>query len=227
VELARRHDTRLHVLHLTTERELALFDDRALGSKRITAEVCVHHLCFDDSRYADKGGLIKCNPAIKRASDRTALLGAVNGGRIDVIATDHAPHTWEEKQQPYFDCPSGLPLVQHALVALLELFHNGELALETIVRKTAHAPAQLFGVRERGFLREGYWADLVLVDLDRPFTPTRDNVLYKCGWSPFDGDVFKSSVTATWINGTLAYQGGRVSPEIRGQRLQIDNHQPR
>jgi dihydroorotase len=227
VELARRHDTRLHVLHLTTERELALFDGGPLEQKRITAEVCVHHLYFDESDYADKGGLIKCNPAIKAASDRQALIAAVNSDLIDVIATDHAPHTWEEKQQPYFDMPSGLPLVQHALVSLLEQYHRGEFSLELIVRKACHAPAEVFGVVERGYVREGYWADLVLVDLDRPFTPTRENTLYKCGWSPFDGETFRSSIVATWVNGTLAYSDGRVSDDIRGQRLQIDNYQAR
>lgn len=227
VELAHRHDTRLHVLHLTTERELALFSDKPLTQKRITAEVCVHHLYFDESDYAGKGGLIKCNPAIKAASDREALVDAVNRGLIDVIATDHAPHTWEEKQRPYFDMPSGLPLVQHALISLLEQYHRGVFSLELIVRKTSHAPAELFGVVERGFVREGYWADLVLVNLDKPYSANPENTLYKCGWSPFDGQTFNSSVLATWLNGELAYSGGKVSDDIRGRRLLIDNYERR
>ncbi len=227
VDLARRHGTRLHVLHLTTQRELALFEGKPLGQKQITAEACVHHLYFDDTHYAAKGGLIKCNPAIKSASDREALIRAVIDGLIDVIATDHAPHTWEEKQQTYFEMPSGLPLVQHALVSLLEHYHRGIFSLELIVRKSAHAPAEVFGVADRGFIREGYWADLVLVDLNRPFTVNRENVLYKCGWSPFDGETFHSSVVATWLNGVLAYNGHTVSDSVRGQRLQLDNYQAR
>lgn len=227
VELARRHDARLHVLHLTTGRELGLFDAGPLAGKRVTAEVCAHHLYFDDADYAERGGLIKCNPAIKTAADREALIAGVKGDSIDVIATDHAPHTWEEKQQPYFSLPSGLPLVQHALVSLLEHYHRGDFSLELVVRKACHAPAALFGVLERGYVREGYWADLVLVDLERPFTVTRENTLYKCGWSPFDGVTFRSSVVATWVNGALAWNDGRVSEAVRGRRLDLDNYEAR
>lgn len=227
VELAHKYNTRLHVLHLTTELELGLFDDSALDQKHITAEVCVHHLFFDESDYATKGGLIKCNPAIKTKADREALLRGVNQGLIDVIATDHAPHTLEEKQQPYFNMPSGLPLVQHALVALLEQYHRGQFGLELIVEKTAHAPAKIFGVVDRGFVREGYWADLVLVDLNHPFTVTGANTLYKCGWSPFQGYTFNSSVLATWLNGNLAYADGQLVDGPPGKRLQLSNHRKR
>ena len=227
VDLAHRHQTRLHVLHLTTARELDLLTNLAIDQKHITAEVCVHHLFFDDSDYELKKGLIKCNPAIKTSDDRHALIEGVRDNLIDVIATDHAPHTWEEKQQPYFQIPSGLPLVQHALLSVLEHYHKGLLSLELIAQKTAHAPAIIFGVVDRGFVREGYWADLVLVDVNKPYTVTKDNVLFKCGWSPFEGYSFKSSVIATWINGTLAYHHGRIVDGIRGQRLNIDNHEPR
>ncbi|MGA8260185.1 MAG: dihydroorotase [Arenicellales bacterium] len=227
VDLAHQHRTRLHVLHLTTAREMTLFSDAPLGQKRITAEVCVHHLFFDDSDYASKGTLIKCNPAIKTDVDRQALLRAVAENRIDVIATDHAPHTWEEKQQPYFNAPAGMPLVQHALLSLLQQYHLGRLSLQTIVQKTSHAPAIIFGVLERGFIREGYWADLVVVDLQAPYTVTKNNILYKCGWSPFEGYKFNSSVVATFVNGELAYLHGRVSPQVYGQRLQFDNYEDR
>jgi dihydroorotase len=219
VALAREHGTRLHVLHLTTARELALFEDAPLGAKRITAEACVHHLYFDEADYAEKGTLIKCNPAIKTARDREALIEAVGQGRIDVIGTDHAPHTLEEKRNSYFKAPAGLPLVQYALPALLELYHEGRLSLERIVDRTSHAVARCFGVCERGFIREGYWADLVLVDLDRPFTVTREGVLSKCGWSPFEGRRFRSRVHATLVSGRLAYRDGVVDGRVRGQRL--------
>lgn len=227
VGLARQHHTRLHVLHLTTARELGLFSDLPLGHKHITAEVCAHHLFFDQTHYADKQGLIKCNPAIKTNADQQALLRGVADNLIDVIATDHAPHTWEEKHQTYFKVPSGLPLVQHALLSLLQQYHWGRFSLELIVQKTAHAPAKIFGVVDRGFLREGYWADLVLVDLNQPYTVATDNILYKCGWSPFDDYTFKSSVIATWVNGNLAYDDGKITDLPPGQRLQLDNHQPR
>lgn len=227
VDLANQHRARLHVLHLTTAREMVLFSDAPLAQKRITAEVCVHHLFFDDSDYTSKGTLIKCNPAIKTEVDKQALLRAVAENRIDVIATDHAPHTWEEKQQPYFNAPSGMPLVQHALSSLLQQYHLGRLTLPTIVDKTSHAPARIFGVLERGFIREGYWADLAVVDLNAPFTVTRSNILYKCGWSPFEGYKFQSSVYATFVNGELAYMEGKVAPGVRGQRLQFDNYEDR
>lgn len=219
VDLARKHATRLHVLHLTSEREMSLFSTAELPEKSITAEVCVHHLFFDASDYPELGSRIKCNPAIKTASDRTALLNAVRDNRIDVIATDHAPHTLTEKQNPYFKAPSGLPLVQHALISLLEHYHNGQLSLEKIVEKTSHAPAFLFDLKERGFIREGYWADLVLVDLENPTIVTDESALYKCGWSPFAGRSFRSAIAATLVSGHLAYHNGRVDPQPAGMRL--------
>lgn len=227
VDLATRHQARLHVLHLTTAREMTLFSHRPLEEKRITAEVCVHHLYFDDRDYAEKGALIKCNPAIKSDADRQALLRAVVENRIDVIATDHAPHALEEKQKAYFEAPAGMPLVQHALPSLLQHHLQGRLSLPLIAEKTSHAPAQIFGVRDRGFIREGYWADLAVVDLDAPFTVTPDNILYKCGWSPFMGHTFPASVSMTLINGEPAYQDGQVSAGRFGQRLTFDSHESR
>jgi dihydroorotase len=220
VSLAKRFGSRLHVLHLTTAREMALFAPGPLDGKRITAEVCVHHLFFDDGWYPEKGALIKCNPAIKSPADRDALRRAVNEGRIDVIATDHAPHTAEEKTRAYAQAPAGLPLVQHALPVLLELVHRNVLGVETLVEKTAHAPARLFGVRERGFLRDGYHADLVLVD-DRG--EARDPAIYsKCGWSPFEGIDLRGRVRATWVNGRLRYRDGEFLEGPRGQALAFE-----
>lgn len=219
VDLARRHGSRLHVLHLTTADELALLTPGPVAGKRITAEACCHHLYFDDRDYADKGTLIKCNPAIKTAADRAALVAAVAGDRIDVIGTDHAPHTLAEKAGGYFQAPSGLPLVQDALPALLELVHDGHLTLEQLVAKTSHAVADCFGIRERGYLREGWWADLVLVDLDAPYTVERAAVLSRCGWSPFEGRRFRSRVWMTLVNGQVAWEQGRVNDAVRGQRL--------
>ena len=226
VSLARRHGTRLHVLHVSTADELALFEAgpllRADGSrKQITAETCIHFLHFDRSDYEQLGHLIKCNPAIKDASDRQALVRALAGDVIDVLATDHAPHLLEEKQNPYVRAPSGLPLVQYALVAALELVHEGHLHTAQVVQKFAHAPAQLFDVKDRGFLREGYAADLVLVD-DTPFTVRREDVLSKCGWSPFEGRVFRSRIASTWVNGQLAWDGTALVGEAAGQRLAFD-----
>jgi dihydroorotase len=221
VELAGRHDTRLHVLHLTTARELALFEDRPLDEKRITAEVCIHHLLYDDSDYGAKGAFIKCNPAIKTRADRDALRQALNSDRIAVIGTDHAPHTLEEKQNSYFKAPSGLPLVQHALPMLLELYHDGLLTLERLVEKACHAPARLFQIAGRGYLREGYWADLVVLDLDSPLQVERRDLLYKCGWSPLEGERLRSSVVSTLVNGRLAYHEGRVTEEVLGKRLEF------
>ncbi len=221
VELARRHDTRLHVLHLTTERELELFRAGPPDGKRITAEVCIHHLCFDDRDYEQRGSLIKCNPAIKTRADRDALRDGLRVGRLDVIGTDHAPHTLEEKGRDYFSAPAGLPLVQHALPMLLELVHDGHLGLELAVEKFAHAPARVFGVVERGYLREGYFADLVLVDLDRANQVRREDVLYKCGWSPIEGQRLRSCVVATFVNGRKVYDEGRFLGEPAGQRLQF------
>ena len=219
VELARRHDARLHVLHITTERELALFDTGPTNEKRITAEACVHHLFFNDTFYPSLGAHIKCNPAIKSVLDQQALWAAVNDGRIDVIATDHAPHTVDEKAKPYLKSPAGLPLAQHALLTLFEHVRAGRFTVETIVEKIAHAPARLFGIRDRGFIREGYWADLVLVD---PSTSTRNQPIYsKCGWSPFDDVVFGSHVRMTWVNGELRYQEGEFLPGTGGRALQF------
>jgi len=221
VELARRHDTRLHVLHLTTERELELFRAGPPDGKRITAEVCIHHLYFDDRDYEQRGALIKCNPAIKTRADRDALREGLRTGRLDAVATDHAPHTLEEKGRDYFSAPAGLPLVQHALPMLLELVHDGHLPLELAVEKFAHAPARLFGVVGRGYLREGYFADLVLVDLDSAVQVRREDVLYKCGWSPIEGQRLRSRVVATFVNGRKAYEDGRFVGEPGGQRLQF------
>ncbi|MGN6225234.1 dihydroorotase [Pseudoxanthomonas sp.] len=226
LELARRHDTRLHVLHISTADELALFTpgpliDASGKRKRITAETCIHFLRFDRADYARLGNFIKCNPSIKDASDREALIKALADDVIDVLATDHAPHTLEEKSKPYAQAPSGLPLVQYALVAALELVHEGRATITEIVQKVSHAPAQLFDVRERGFLREGYWADLVLVD-DAEFTVRREDVLSKCGWSPFEGTTFRSRIGATWVNGRLVWNGEHLVGTPNGQRLEFD-----
>ena len=217
VELARRHGSRLHVLHLTTARELELFETGPVDDKRITAEVCVHHLFFDETDYATRGADIKCNPAIKTPDDRRALRAAVMEDRIDVIATDHAPHTREEKGLRYVDAPSGMPLVQHALLSLLE-----HMPVQTVVQKTAHAPARRFGVKERGFLREGYWADLVLIDSDQTTAVDEGNVLYKCGWSPFSGMTFASRITHTFLNGRLVFADGEVRDTSRAMALEFD-----
>ncbi len=220
--LARRHDALLHVLHLTTADEMALFSTAHRAEKRITAEVCVHHLWFDESRYGELGTAIKCNPAIKRAADREALLAALNDGRIDVIATDHAPHTAAEKNNPYFKAPAGLPLVQHALLVLFDLVARGDISLELLVDRACHASADLFGVQERGYVREGWFADLVLVDPAKPCRVTRDDVLYKCGWSPFEGHEFSASVDTTIVNGRVVYRDGRLTGDVAGRRLEFD-----
>jgi dihydroorotase len=223
VDLARRHGTRLHVLHLTTARELALFDAGPISGKRITAEACVHHLYFSEADYAQRGAFIKCNPAIKRTEDRDALRAALAEDRLDVIATDHAPHTLEEKRESsYFKAPAGLPLVQHALAMALELVHDGILSLPQLVHKVSHGPAELFNVRERGYLREGYWADLTLVDMQTPQRVEREDVLYKCGWSPLEGDTLRSHVTATVVNGELKYRDGEFFGGANGVRLEFD-----
>ncbi|MBV1884267.1 MAG: dihydroorotase [Pseudomonadales bacterium] len=218
VSLAKTYDARLHVLHITTEKELALFEAGPLANKRITAEACAHHLYFNESDYETLGALIKCNPAIKKAQDQKALLRAVNDDVIDVIATDHAPHTWEEKQNPYFSAPSGLPLVQDALLSLLEYYHEGVFSLEKIVSKTSHSVAELFGVKDRGYIREGCWADIVLVDLNKPRGATE--ILSKCAWSPFEGVQFKSSIWATIVNGQIIYQDGQIISDTIGKPLE-------
>ncbi|WP_398308818.1 dihydroorotase [Zoogloea sp.] len=221
VGLARRHGTRLHVLHLSTARELALFDDGPLAGKQITAEACLHHLLFDDSGYATLGSLLKCNPAVKTRQDRDALRAAVVSGRIDVIGTDHAPHTRAEKAAPYATAPSGLPLVQHALPALMELVHDGVLDRRTLVWRCSHAVADLFQIRDRGYLREGYWADLVLV-ADQDHAVDADPILGRCGWTPFAGRHFRSRVLTTVVSGQIAWQDGRLNPACRGEALQFD-----
>ncbi len=222
VETARRHGTRLHVLHVSTADELALFEAGPIAGKKITAETCVHFLRFTDTNYAKLGGRIKCNPAIKAASDRDALTRALADTRIDVLATDHAPHLAEEKMLAYTQCPSGIPLIQFALQSALEHVFDGKLRLERLVEATAHAPAALFAIKDRGFLREGYFADLTLVDLNTPQTVKRSDVLSKCGWSPFEGDAFRSSVAATWVNGHLAWNDGKLDDTLLGQRLEFD-----
>ncbi|HEX3387111.1 MAG TPA: dihydroorotase, partial [Mucilaginibacter sp.] len=220
VELAKKHNTRLHILHISTEKETHLFsNDIPLKDKRITAEACIHHLWFSDADYATKGNLIKWNPAVKKASDREGIMKAVLDDRIDVIATDHAPHTLEEKSRPYLQAPSGGPLVQHALPAMLELHHHGKISLTDIVQKMAHNVAICFQVEKRGYIREGYWADLVLVDLNNPWNVNTSNILYKCGWSPFEGTTFRSKVTHTIVSGNLAYSDGKLIEGKSGERL--------
>jgi dihydroorotase (multifunctional complex type) len=220
VELAKRHGTRLHVLHLTTARELALFEDKPLAQKRITAEVCLHHLLFDDRDYPNLGNLIKCNPAIKSQSDRDALRDALNSNRLDVIGSDHAPHTWGEKQRPYAQAPSGLPLVQHALPALMELVADGVLPITNLVAKTSHRVADLFAIPDRGYLREGYWADLVLVEA-QALEVDRQPILSQCGWSPFAGRSFRHRVNATIVSGQIAWREGQVTEGCRGLALRF------
>jgi dihydroorotase len=222
VELAGKYGTKLHVLHISTQDELQLFDgSMALGQKRITAEACIHHLWFDTDDYEKKQALIKWNPAVKRKSDREALLNAVLDNRIDVIATDHAPHTLEEKNNTYFNAPSGGPLVQHSLVAAMEMVRQGRLPITTQVQKMSHNPAILFQIEDRGFIREGYYADLVVVDPDAVQTVEKSNILYKCGWSPFEGTTFHSTVTHTIVSGHLAYSKGRFNDGQNGMRLRF------
>ena len=210
VDLARRHGSQLHVLHITTAKELSLFDPGPISKKSITAEACVHHLWFCDQDYAELGNLIKCNPAIKGAADCAALIQALHEDRIDVIATDHAPHTWEEKQLDYPQAPAGLPLAQHALLTLFDQVAHKRMSLTQLVEKTAHNPAIRYGVIDRGYIREGYFADLVLVDMETPFTVTPENTLYHCGWSPFMGYRFSSSIVSTWVNGQLVFDGQKL-----------------
>ena len=221
-ELARRHDALLHVLHLTTALEMSLFSAAHRSTKRITAEVCVHHLWFDESQYDSLGARIKCNPAIKTAEDRAALRAAVNEGRIDIIATDHAPHLEGEKGRSYFKAPAGLPLVQHAVQVLFDLAADGQISLETVVDRNSHAVADIFGVKERGYIREGYYADLVIVDPDRPYEVTRSGLLAKCHWSPFEGHTFSSTIDTTIVNGNIVFADDKLTGDIAGQRLQFD-----
>ena len=220
INLAQKHQSRLHLAHMSTAREVALLgNELPLAEKRISGEVCVHHLWFDHRDYADLGALIKWNPAIKASSDREGLFSGLLNDRIDLVATDHAPHLKGEKANPYLSCPSGGPLIQHALVAMFGFFQLGKISVEKIVEKMCHAPAILYRIPNRGYIRKGYAADLVLVDPDDPWTVDAENILYKCGWSPFEGVTFRSRVTHTWVNGFLAYDQGKIDDSCQGQRL--------
>jgi dihydroorotase len=220
VELAEKYNSRLHILHLSTGKELELLDNTIPSKeKRITAEVCVHHLWFSDADYDKYGTKIKWNPAIKTTKDREALINGLKNNKIDVVATDHAPHTFEEKSNTYFKAPSGGPLVQHSLVAMLELYHQNKLSLNDVVCKMCHTPADIFQVKDRGYIKEGYWADIVLVDLDSPWTVNKNNTLYKCKWSPFENQTFKSKITHTIVNGNLVYDNGIFNESVKGERL--------
>ena len=220
VDLAKKYDTRLHILHISTEKEIALFDNSIpLEQKLITAEACVHHLWFSDEDYKTKGNFIKWNPAVKSATDREAIWKALLEDRIDVIATDHAPHTLEEKNQSYFKAPSGGPLVQHALLAMLEKVKEGKISIEKVVEKMAHSPAILFKIEERGYIREGYHADLVIVNPSEGFTVSKENILSKCGWSPFEGNHFNNSIEKTFVNGKVVYSNGQIIENVSGSRL--------
>lgn len=223
VQLAKQHNTRLHILHISTAKELQLFTNMLpLEDKRITSEVCVHHLHFTADDYAQFGNLIKCNPAIKAPENKAALWEALLDDTLDIIATDHAPHTWEEKQQPYAQAPAGVPLVQHSLLLMLQYVEQGKISIEKVVEKMSHTPAICFQIAERGYIREGYWADLVLVDMNNPYTVTKDNILYKCGWSPFEGHSFPATVKYTLVSGQIAYENGTINDSVRGQRLRFD-----
>jgi len=220
VDLAKKNNTRLHILHISTEEELALFETgKAVKDKKITAEVCVHHLWFDAAQYDTLGNQIKCNPAIKDARHKTALRKALVSGELDVIATDHAPHTWEEKSQEFWKSPSGLPLVQHPLLLLFDLAKEGHISLELIAEKTAHAVADCFQIEGRGYIREGYWADLAIVDLNKPLTVAKENILYQCGWSPLEGHTLSASIEHTFVSGHLAYSQGTFNEVVKGKRL--------
>ncbi len=222
VDLAKKNGTRLHVLHISTGKELTLFDNSIpLEKKKITAEACIHHLWFTDADYAEKGALIKWNPAIKTVADRKQIFAAVLDDTIDVVATDHAPHTLEEKSGSYFKAPSGGPLVQHSLAAMLAFYEKGMISFEKIVKKMCHDPAILFRIAERGFIREGYFADLALVDLNAPWTVEKSNILAKCGWSPFEGTTFRAKVTDTWVSGFRAYKNGRINEGQPGRRMKF------
>jgi dihydroorotase len=231
VALAKKHDTRLHLFHLSTAKEMELLEASPHGIagqarndkivKKITGEVCIHHLWFSEEDYARLGNRIKWNPAIKTKADRDALRQALIDGKLDVVATDHAPHTWEEKQGSCLKAASGGPMVQHALTVMLELCRQGVFTKELIVEKTAHAPAELFGIKDRGYIREGYYADLVLVDPNQSWTVTKDNLLYKCGWSPLEGQTFSHKIVQTFVNGKLVYDNGKFDEDFRGKELEI------
>jgi dihydroorotase len=220
IALAKKTGARLHIFHLSTAKEMDLFSNKIpLEEKQITAEVCIHHLWFSNEDYKTKGNFIKWNPAVKTPNDRTALWEALLDDRIDVIATDHAPHTLEEKNQTYLNAPSGGPLVQHALVAMFEANLQGKISVEKIVEKMCHNPAKIFKIEKRGFIKPGYYADLVLVDTSMPWAVQKENILYKCGWSPFEGYTFKSRITHTFVNGDLVYQNSKVKDTPVGKRL--------
>ncbi|MEM9857789.1 MAG: dihydroorotase [Bacteroidota bacterium] len=223
--LAKKHGARLHILHISTAKELELFDNSIpLSEKKITSEACIHHMWFDDSDYAQKGTFIKWNPAVKTSTDREAIFNAMLDGTIDVIATDHAPHTLEEKSNSYFNAPSGGPLIQHTLVAMFDFYHQGKIGLEKIAEKMSHNVATLFEIKERGFIREGYYADVAVVNLNSPWTVAKDNIKAKCGWSPFEGHQFKSSVEQTIVSGHLAYDNGRIDDSVLGRRLSFNRN---
>ena len=220
VELAQKYDTRLHVIHLSTQIEIGLFTNEIpLEEKRITTEVCVHHLWFDQTDYPRLGSLIKWNPAIKSAEDKNALLQGLLNNTLDIIATDHSPHTFEEKQNPYTTCPSGGPLVQHSLIVMLELSRKGKIKITEVVEKMCHAPAKCFKIEKRGFIRKGYFADLAIVDLQEDWVVSKNNILYKCRWSPFEGERFHSKVTHTFVNGQLVFENGIFNESVKGRRL--------
>ena len=223
VSLAKKYDADLHVFHLTTEKEMELFTEGDVIGKKITAEVCVHHMHFEESSYSELGNQIKCNPSIKYESDRQALIQALLNNKIDIIATDHAPHTWDEKMMRYQEAPAGLPLVQHGLQILMDFYHQGILSLETIVEKTSHNVAKRFQIKDRGYIREGCFADIVIVDSDKKYEVTNDNILYKCAWSPFLGKTFNSSIYMTICNGHIAFQDGQLNNDIPlGMQIEFD-----
>lgn len=223
IQLAKQNDTRLHILHISTAKELQLFSNMMpLGEKRITNEVCVHHLHFTADDYARLGNQIKCNPAIKSSENKTALWQALLDDTLDIIATDHAPHTWEEKQQAYSQAPAGLPLVQHSLLLMMHYVQQGKISIEKVVEKMAHAPAVCFQIKERGYIREGYFADLVLVDLKKEYTISKENILYRCGWSPMEGMTLPASITQTFVNGSVVYENGIVIESNKGMRLAFE-----
>lgn len=220
VELAKKHNTRLHILHISTADEIPLFDNSIpLSQKRITAEVCAHHLYFNENQYLTLGNQIKCNPAIKSEADQKALLQALLDNHFDIIATDHAPHTWEEKSKHYFDAPSGLPLIQHSLAMMLSFYHKKQISLEKIVEKMSHAVADCFHIKERGYLEEGYWADIAVIDVNKEWEVKKDNIFYKCAWSPLEGSMLRGQVESTIVSGHLAYHNGLFDESQKGQRL--------
>ena len=223
IELAKKHKTRLHIFHISTAKELSHFsNDLPIEKKQITSEACIHHLWFSDKDYDKKGAFIKWNPSVKTENDKKKLIDAVNSNLIDVVASDHAPHTIIEKNNNYIKCPSGGPLVQHSLVAMLDLYHDGLISLEKIVEKMCHNPAKLFRIKKRGFIKEGYYADLTILDLNKSWTVSKENILYKCGWSPFDGHTFKSSVQSCFVNGNLVYNSGKFDESFRGLPLEFN-----